>query len=277
MKLSISECKEKLKSAEMILVGVGKEFEVQLDDVIKYNEIYKKFKDDIDSMPADEGVWLEYAIFYHELVSGKNPIVEEKVELLNKLYVMLEGKNIFVISICNHDIIRQSRFNKEKMVSPCGTTLKMECNVGCKKDVYNAIEIYEKIYKRLELFYKDEIFDKQYIMQFIPICEKCESLMELNLLGSVSYSEEGYLDRWEYYQKWLAGSINREIVLLELGVDFDTPTVIRFPFEKINMINTKSTLIRVNEKFSMLTPEIVERATSVSKSSKKFIEELEQV
>ena len=37
------------------------------------------------------------------------------------------------------------------------------------------------------------------------------------------------------------------IVLLELGVGFNTPTIIRFPFERLNSRLPKASLIRVNQ------------------------------
>ena len=159
-------------------------------------------------------------------------------------------------------------------MTPCGTILKKECHVGCKKDVYSSIEDYEKIYKKLTSMYKADEFDAMNIIKVIPICDKCEATMEPNILKMVSYSEEGYQEKWELYNKWLSGTLNRKIVMLELGENFNIPTVIRWPFEKIATINKKSLLIRVNKKFPMLVPDIANTAVSFDITSKEFIEEI---
>lgn len=276
MKLSVNECKEKIYDADMVLVGLGKEFEPKLLDVIAYNPIYKRYKDEIDSLGEQESAWCEYAIYFHELSSNSNPIITPILENINKLSGLLEGKNVFFVSTCMLDIVRFSNINSERIVTPCGTIFKMECHVGCRKDVFDSTEALTKLYKKLASFGNDDVFDKQYIMQFIPFCNKCEATMEINQITGVSYSEEGYIERWEYYQKWLSGTVNKKLVLLELNVSFDTPTVIRWPFEKINMINNKSLLIRVNEKLAMLTPEIADSATAFSMSGSEFINELVQ-
>lgn len=274
MKLTVSECKEKIADADMVLIGLGKELEPDFEAVLKSNDIYNRFKDDIDSMEQTEGVWLEYAIYYHELVSMNNPIINKKLELINKLAQAVATKNIFVVSTCDLDVVRYSDFDKERIVTPCGTILKKECHVGCKRDVYSAVEDYEKIYKKLTSMYKADEFDVMSIMNVIPICEKCEATMEPNLLKMVSYSEEGYLKKWELYNKWLSGTVNRKLVMLELGENFNTPTVIRWPFEKIALINKKSLLIRVNKKFPMLVPEISETAVALDMTSEEFIQEI---
>lgn len=274
MKLTVSECKERIMDSDMVLVGLGTEFEPDFNKVLKENEIYNRFKDDIDSMEQTDGIWLEYAIYYHELVSLNNTIINEKLNIINKLADVLSSKNIFVISTCELDVVRYSNFDPERIVTPCGTILKKECHVGCKKDVYSSIEDYEKIYKKLTSMYKADEFDAMNIIKVIPICDKCEATMEPNILKMVSYSEEGYQEKWELYNKWLSGTLNRKIVMLELGENFNIPTVIRWPFEKIATINKKSLLIRVNKKFPMLVPDIANTAVSFDITSKEFIEEI---
>lgn len=277
MKLTIKECYDRIKGADMVLLGMGIDFEPDFKAVLNSNKIYERFKDDIDSLEETDGLWLEYAIYYHELASEENQIINEKLEYINKLVNVIDKKNMFVVSTCALDIIRFSKFNQERVVTPCGTILKMECHLGCKKDVYDSVEHYERLYKKLESMYKDEKFDKTYILQFIPICDKCEASMEPNMLTLVSYSEEGYIKSWELYNKWLSGTVNRNLVMLELGVNFDTPTVIRWPFEKIAMINKKSLLVRVNSRFAMLTPEIAETAATFAMSSYEFINEISKI
>lgn len=274
MKLAVKECKDKILEADMVLIGLGTEFEPDFYDVLRENEIYNCFKDDIDSMEQTEGLWLEYAIYYHELISMKNKVINEKLAEINKLAKIVNSKNLFLISTCGLDVVRYSDFDKERIVTPCGTTLLKECHVGCKKDVFSAVEDYEKVYKKLSSMYRDGEFDKLYILNAIPVCDNCEAAMEPNMLKMVSYSEEGYTKKWELYNKWLSGTVNRKLVILELGENFATPTVMRWPFEKIALVNKKSLLIRVNKKFPMLVPEIADTAVAYDMTSKEFIEEL---
>lgn len=83
----------------------------------------------------------------------------------------------------------------------------------------------------------------------------------------VSFTEKD----WEAYTGWLAGTLNRELVILELGEGFQNPSLIRWPFEKTVMLNQKAFLFRVHRQFSQIPEEIKEKAVPVAESSVDFI------
>ena len=80
-----------------------------------------------------------------------------------------------------------------------------------------------------------------------------------NTVEAETYIEEGYLPRWEAYKKWQTGTLNRRLVILELGEGFKTPTVMRWPFEKIGFFNQKSVFYRIHETFFQIPKETGER------------------
>ena len=86
-----------------------------------------------------------------------------------------------------------------------------------------------------------------------------------------TYIEEGYLPQWMAYTRWLTGTVNRPLLVLELGEGFKTPTVIRWPFEKTVRFNKKSCFYRVNAKFAQLAEETDERSVSVAENSVDWV------
>lgn len=68
---------------------------------------------------------------------------------------------------------------------------------------------------------------------------------------------------WNDYMKWLSFTLNRQLLVLEFGVGFANPMVIRFPFEKTVFLNQKSKMYRVHPTFPQVTAEIGERGTAV--------------
>lgn len=76
-----------------------------------------------------------------------------------------------------------------------------------------------------------------------------------------------YLEDWSRYTRWLQGTLNHRLLILELGVGLTYPSVIRFPFEKTAYFNQKSKLYRVHESLYQLTPEISERAVSIPENA----------
>lgn len=85
-------------------------------------------------------------------------------------------------------------------------------------------------------------------------------------------SPEGDDIMWEKYMKWLPGTLNKKLVVLELGVLLTKPNVIRWPFERAVMLNEKSHLIRVNKTIPQLPLELKERATSIDDNPLYFFE-----
>ena len=63
--------------------------------------------------------------------------------------------------------------------------------------------------------------------------------------------------------KWRSFTLNRQLLVLELGVGFGNPMVIRFPFEKTVFLNQKSKMYRVHPSLPQVTAEIGERGTAV--------------
>ena len=85
-------------------------------------------------------------------------------------------------------------------------------------------------------------------------------------------------EQWNTYLRWISGTLGHRLLLLELGVGFASPELIRWPFEKITQINMKSNLIRVHASFPQLPKELVEtgRVYSVQCNSIEWLEELKQ-
>ena len=73
------------------------------------------------------------------------------------------------------------------------------------------------------------------------------------------------------YMDWLMTTMNRRLLILELGVGMNYPTVIRFPFEKLTYVNNRARMIRVHNKLYQLTKEISEKSQGVQMNSIDFI------
>ena len=89
--------------------------------------------------------------------------------------------------------------------------------------------------------------------------------------SKIKYNESSYLDNWDKYTKYLSSTMGKNLLMLELGVSLDYPTVIRWPFEKVAFVNNKAHLIRVHEKLYHHTPEIKDKTDSVQMNSVNYI------
>lgn len=80
-------------------------------------------------------------------------------------------------------------------------------------------------------------------------------------------------ENWNDYMKWLSFTLNRHLLVVELGAGFANPMVIRFPFEKTVFLNQKSKMYRVHPVLPQVTAEIAERGTAIQEDPLSLLTE----
>lgn len=247
---------EKIKDAQMILIGIGEEFEGRktFQEDIRYIQIEEELKNN------ERYMWM--LPYIQRVFLNKN---NKEEAALRKLKELVDGKNYFIVSTCMNGVVENAGFKEDRIVSPCGGFSKMQCRLPececiCEtpNSVFSQIEEYIAGERKLS-----EVED--------TICPSCGAVMEFNSLYSENYKEAGYMKEWGIYTKWLQGTLNRKVCVLELGVSLKFPSVIRFPFEKVAFFNQKAEFIRVNEKLYQLSEELGEKGFSQAENSVYFL------
>ena len=241
---------EELLAAEMFLIGIGEEFDEQ-----PFLETQPEYEKNLEYLEHIGRVELQPL-----LADG---IIREKghaVLALKRLYQAVKEKNYFLISTCKTDILSHAGFPENRTVTPCGTLRKKQCVCGCEQSLMPMSD------SERQWLYR-AIMDREQDSDIMGICPECQERMTLNNIFLDKYMESGYLEDWQRYTKWLQGTMNRRLCILELGVNLDYPSVIRFPFEKVGYYNQKAFFVRVNGKLYYLTKELHERGVSIAKNA----------
>lgn len=249
---------EKLKEAEMVLVGLGEDF-----DNIKYlqqSETYKKGK----ALLQEAGyrwmipMWMEYCSSDLE----KNKVAHA----LKKLEQLLCDKNYFIVSVATNSEIAQIPWKKDRVVMPCGNIFRKQCVRGCAGELSDVTEGDRAVLRGIFEVLAKGSFPEGGIPH-LGKCRQCGSDMVLNTVYAENYDESGYLKAWEFYTRWLQGTLKHKLLILELGVSLRFPSVIRWPFEKVAFFNNKAFFCRVNEKLYQLTEELALKGTGISQNA----------
>ena len=212
-----TEVMEKIKEAQKVLIGIGKEWALRDDE-----------KD----------------IRFCHLTDPSQADLKAAYEAL---YDLIKEKDYYIVNTLTDGAVYEMPFDKNRIVAPCGNIHWRQCSKACTKDIWEESEVPD------------------------DVCPHCKAPLTGNTIKAETYIEEGYLPRWKDYMKWQTGTINRSLVILELGEGFATPTVMRWPFEKIIYFNRKSRLYRINESFYQLPKEAEERGVSVHENSVRWM------
>ncbi len=277
-----------IKDADMVLVGMGEDFDdmKRLQGCPGYAEGKQYLQESGQHWLIP--LWSEYCS------AGMGEDVVSPV--LEKLAGILTGKNYFVVATATDSRIVKAPWKQGRLVMPCGTTLKKQCTGGCGLE-----DVSEEERKRLNSFFKELLAAslqraglREAGLQEAGVqeaglqqtgflgggrgklmgCRRCGRDMVLNTVYAEAYNEQGYLEQWQMYMKWLQGTINRRLVVLELGVGMRFPSVIRWPFEKTAYFNQKALFIRVNEKLYQMTKELEGKGCSIPKNAIAWLERL---
>lgn len=76
------------------------------------------------------------------------------------------------------------------------------------------------------------------------------------------------------FSEFVTKSIDSKLVLLELGVGFNTPTIIRFPFEKMTREHDNITLIRLNLDQAVIPESLGNRAIGINADMAESISDI---
>ena len=83
--------------------------------------------------------------------------------------------------------------------------------------------------------------------------------------------------QWDFYNKWLSATLAKKLLVIEIGEGFNNPNLIRWPFERIVMINDKAHFYRVHSTFYQIPKEIADKACTMKINSYEVLKELVNV
>lgn len=133
----------------------------------------------------------------------------------------------------------------ERVFAPQGDYGLLQCSRGCHAETYDARATVEAMVDDTAMGRRTTLRDES----LIPYCPRCGAPMAPHLRCDSTFVEG---DAWhaasERYRRFVADAVDRggeDTVLLELGVGWNTPVWIRYPFEQL-ACTTSARLIRLN-------------------------------
>lgn len=261
------EIKEIISDSDMILIGLGEEF----NDIsfLKKNTDYSEGR----QLLEERGLYWLLPAYEQKCRSMLTNRQDEIKTALCKLAEGIQNKNYFVVSVSVNDMIAQIPWKEGRLVMPCGGSRMKQCSEGCNVALQELTEADREVmaqYMEHNLRSADaDLIKNELHAEGINLgkCPECGKPLILNNIYAEHYDEAGYLSQWQLYTKWLQGTLNKKVLILELGVGLKFPSVVRWPFEKIAYFNQKAVFYRVNENLYQMSEELKDKGVPIAKNS----------
>ncbi len=248
----MSEISEKIKelinNADDILIGAGaglstsagldysgKRFEDNFGDFIKKYHFTDMYTAGFYDFPTEEEKWAFWAkhMYINDIGIGPTKLYKDILDLVR-------DKNYFVITTNVDDQFYKAGFDKEKVFATQGSFKYIQCSNACHNKLYDATDLVKEMVKRTK--------DCKVPTELVPVCPVCGERMDVNVRVDANFVQD---DNWykqdNRYGEFLDKAKNKKVVLLELGVGFNTPGIIRIPFEQMTYKNPNWKLVRINK------------------------------
>lgn len=229
----LEDIRNEIVDSDKLLIGIGCEWQQKIE--VDYSYLSGKK----DGLMLDEIV----AMNDIKMVGDK----EQLLVLYQKLKCIIKDKDYYIISLCDDDVIYDIFEDGENVVTPCGGYRLLQCGQ--------------------HIMSRDEVM----INNGKPVCPVCGGDLSYNNIMNEKYMEESYLHKFEDYKRWLQSTINKKLVILELGADMKLPQVVRFAFDRLVKFNLKSKMYRVNKSICMVDASAEGRGVAVNCDSMELV------
>jgi len=287
MKAYLSELdriKKKIDNSDKIIIGLGAGMSASGGLDYSNEEIFKRwypeyhslgFKTiwelisrywvtDIKNLSTDEaklywGFWCRH--IYHMRYEVQ---VTEPYALLRDL---VSDKKKFVITT-NGDHQSQKAFGDDIVFSPQGDYGYFQTTSGRGPLIDNRDMVMNMIANMESQF---EIREED-----IPYSSIYKQRLEPNLRCDDEFNNADWMDRYKDYESEIYRDKDANILFLEIGVGFNTPSIIRHPFESMTGNLKNAHLVRINMSDAFAPDEIKQKSTVIEDDILEVLKQLKK-
>lgn len=256
-----------IKEADAVIIGAGagastaagieyggKRFRENFHEfIMKYGGQYMTdmYAAGFYPFPSEEARWGYWS--KHALLNRFDP---PALPMYKEVYEIVKDKEYFVLTTNVDHQFYKAGFAEDRIFATQGDYGKIQCQRGCHPKTYDA----EELFRKMDAARKDCLIPTE----LVPKCPVCGGRMAMHLrCDNYFVEDEEWHETADRYADFLEQNQGKNVVLIELGVGFNTPVIIRFPFEKLVRENDTYSLIRLNRNEAVVPENFGKRAIGI--------------
>ena len=192
--------------------------------------------------------WSRY-IYLNRYMDPPKPVYEDLLELI-------KDKDYFVLTTNVDHCFQKAGFEKERLFYTQGDYGLFQCSEPCCQETWDNEEIIGEMIRR-----QDHMTIPR---DLVPHCPHCGKPLTMNLRADDTFvQDEGWYQASRRYSRFLTEHQDGKILFLELGVGYNTPVIIKYPFWQMTAKNPRAVYACVNYGDAAAPGEIAKQAICI--------------
>ena len=229
----------------------GQRFEQHFSDFAAKYGIRDMYSGGFFPFPVPEEHWAYWSryIYINRYQNAPKPVYDDLLKLV-------ADKDYFVITTNVDHCFQKAGFDKKRLFYTQGDYGLFQCSAPCCQETFdNEAVIREMVTRQRNLKIPSEL---------LPVCPHCGKPMTMNLRSDNTFVEdEGWHRAAERYENFLRTRKGQRILFLELGVGYNTPAIIKYPFWQMTARNPDAVYACINQGQAACPQEIARQAVCV--------------
>lgn len=278
----IKQLKEEMNTSEAVVIGAGAGLSTATGFAYDgkrfmqyFPDFYRKYH--FENMYAG-GFYpyetLEEYWAYWSRYIWVNRYMELPGLVYQTLYDLIKDKDYFVITTNVDHCFQRAGFDKNRLFYTQGDYGLFQCSTPCHQETYDNRQTVMEMVKSQGFSIGDDneidIDDFSKIQMkipksLVPKCPKCGRPMSMNLRADSTFvQDKGWYRAAKAYELYLKNHQNNKVLFWELGVGYNTPGIIKYPFWQMTAENPKAVYACVNFKEACTVTEIKDRSIVIN-------------
>ena len=229
-------------------VYTGERFEKYFSDFAKKYGIKDMYSGGFYPFATPEEHWAYWSryIYINRYMDAPKPVYDDLLKLVN-------GKDYFVITTNVDHCFQKAGFDKKRLFYTQGDYGLFQCSEPCCQETFDNESVIREMVERQE--------NMKIPTELLPVCPHCGKPLTMNLRSDDKFVEdEGWHRAAERYADFLRTRDGQKILFLELGVGYNTPVIIKYPFWQMTAKNPDATYACINQGQAVCPQEIEQRS-----------------
>lgn len=173
------------------------------------------------------------------------------------LLALVADKDYFVLTTNVDHCFQKAGFDKKRLFYTQGDYGLFQCSGPCCQETWDNEE---RIRRMME-----EQRDMRIPTKLLPRCPKCGKPLTMNLRSDDTFvQDKGWYAAAQRYEDFLRRHKGSSMVFLELGVGYNTPGIIKYPFWNMTAQNPKAVYACLNAGQTYTPKEILSQSIAIN-------------